>query len=132
MQLGYQLSAPRKNWDSHSERWKREKEKQGLSRSKWDSWFKLSAKSRATTDPYKYARGQSVADQRRVKLEKEALAHLKRSRPHGRVSMMQLGVSTMTTEELKWTIKATPMQLSKRAQNRSLINDAGINPWWYQ
>ncbi len=123
------MSMPRKRWDDHSARWKREAERQGLSKSRWDSWFKLSAKSRKIADPRKYAAGQSVADQRRATLEKRALSNMSAKFPTGRRSTMLLGIEEMTTAQLRWTANAGIAQLKTRARMKYASGER--NPWWY-
>lgn len=123
------MSAPRKKWDDHSDRWKRDQAKKGLSKSKWDAWFKLSAKSRQIADPYKYAAGMSVAEQRVTKAKANALANMRKHFPQGRVGTMTLGINEMTSEQLRWTAKATGAAIRKRA---AVKPGSGVrNPWWY-
>jgi|SRR5688572_25933230 len=123
------MSAPRKKWADHSVRWQREKSRQGLSQRRWDAWFNLSSRSRKVADPYKYAKGQSVATQRRDSAESKALANMKRHFPQGRVSTMEQGVAVMSAAQLKWTSTATGMQMRKRASAKPLGGER--NPWWY-
>lgn len=123
------MSAPRKKWDDHSARWKREQTKKGLSKSKWDAWFKLSAKSKKVADPYKYAAGMSVADQRIAKAKADALANMRKHFPQGRIGTMRLGLDEMTSEQLRWTSKASASAIRKRA---SVKPQPGTrNLWWY-
>lgn len=123
------MSSPRKRWDAHSERWKREQTKKGLSKSKWDSWFKLSAKSKQIADPYKYAAGMSVAEQRVVKAKSAALANIKKHFPQARTGTVSLGIEEMTSEQLRWTAKASAAQIRRRAANK--VSPGTRNPWWY-
>ena len=123
------MSSPRKKWDLHSERWKREKAKQGLTKSKWDSWFKLTKRSREITDPYQYAKGVSVATQRRQAGEQAALANMRAQFPSGRMGTMRLGVQEMTAEQLKWTAKASAAQMRRRSSVKP--GQGERNPWWY-
>ena len=124
------MSAPRKKWDAHSERWKREQSKKGLTRAKWDAWFKLSAKSKAVADPYKYAQGVSVADQRRTSAEKAALDNMLTHHRAGREATMLLGIKAMTAKELRWTAKANGAQLRAKASIKMVERER--NPWWYR
>lgn len=123
------MSSPRKKWDDHSERWKREQTKKGLSKSKWDSWFKLSPKSKKVADPYKYAAGQSVAEQRVTKARAAALANMRRHFPQGRIGTMKLGIDQMTSEQLRWTATASGARMRKRASAKPGTGQR--NPWWY-
>lgn len=124
------MSAPRKRWDDHSARWKRERTREGLSKARWDAWFKLSIRSRKVADPYRYARGESVAFQRRFAAEEKALANMKHHFPLGRESTMVLGVQSMTAAQLKWTATASGMAMRKRAKAKPMGGER--NPWWYR
>lgn len=122
------MSAPRKRWDEHSERWKRDKTRQGLSKRRWDAWFKLTPKSRKVADPYKYAKGESVRTQRTSQLQEAAFKHMVTTFPQARHATVRLGVQEMTNEQLRWTIKARAAQLAGKAR---IKYTAGRNPWWY-
>jgi hypothetical protein len=123
------MSSPRKKWDEHSTRWKREQTQKGLSKSKWDSWFRLSEKSKKVADPYKYAAGMSVAEQRITKAKSAALANMLKHFPQARMGTVQLGIEEMTSEQLRWTAKATAAQIRRRAGAK--VQPGTRNPWWY-
>lgn len=121
--------ASRKSWDAHSDRWKREALRDGLTKKKWDAWLRLSATTRKATDPREYARGVSVRDQIRKKLEAAALSNMTMHYPHGRRTTMALGVQEMTLAELKWTATASRAQIKKKASGKT---GETRNPWWYR
>ena len=123
------MSAPRKKWDDHSARWKREQTRKGLTKSKWDSWFKLSAKSKKVADPYKYAAGMSVAEQRVVKAKAAALSNMRKHFPQARIGTVRLGIEEMTSEQLRWTANASAAQIRRRAAVKP--QSGTRNPWWY-
>lgn len=123
------MSAPRKRWDEHSDRWKREKTRQGLDKRRWDNWFKLSAKSRKVADPYKYAKGESVREQRVNQLRSAAFRHMTSTFPQGRAATIRLGLEEMTNAQLRWTAKATASQLAGKARVKYVT---ARNPWWYR
>lgn len=123
------MSVPSKRWDEHSARWKREAEKAGLTKTRWDNWFKLSAKSRKLTDPRKYAAGESVAYQRRSQLETKAMSNMQLKFPVGRRATMRMGIEIMTSAQLRWTATATLGQLKSKA--RMKFPPGERNPWWY-
>lgn len=122
------MSAPRKSWDDHSDRWKRDQTRKGLSRSKWDSWFKLSPKSRKITNPYEYAKGRSVAEQRLTSARKAAFDNMVKQ-VNGRIGTIRVGVEMMTAEQLRWTAKANAQQIRRRAGMK--MANGKYNPWWY-
>lgn len=123
------MSAPRKRWDEHSDRWKREKTREGLSKSRWDNWFKLSSKSRKVADPYKYAKGESVRSQIRTPLEHSVVAHMVMTFPRTRMATVRLGVKEMTPAQMKWTVQANAAQIAQKA--RAKYTSGRRNPWWY-
>ena len=123
------MSAPRKRWDEHSDRWKREKTRQGLTKSRWDRWFKLSPKSRKIADPYKYAKGESVREQLRSPLEQSAYVNFVTQFPTARMSTVRLGIAAMTPKQLKWTATANAAQIAGKARAKYTT---GRNPFWYR
>lgn len=124
-------SGVRKSWDDHSPRWKREAEKQGLTKQRWDAWRKLSTKTRRETDPRRYASGETVAEIRRDKLEAAAVRHMITTLgARVRRSTILKGVSEMTMEELRFAGSATKEQLGKRAARK--MSGRVHNPFWYR
>ena len=125
------MSAPRKRWDEHSARWRREAQRDGLSRSRWDGYFKLNPKTRRQTDQREYAKGETVAKQRRVKAETAAINAMRLAHPHGRNATMKRGIELMSMRELRWTSKASLLLLVVRAAQKP-TNQRLRNPWWYR
>jgi hypothetical protein len=128
-QVGSSMSAPQKRWDDHSPRWKREAVKQGLSKQKWDSWLKLSEKSKKIAAPREYAAGKSVAEQRRAKIETDVVEHMQAT-VGGRIGTVRAGAAIMTSEQLRWTLKASAKQIRHRARTYK-VSAGQRNPWWY-
>jgi hypothetical protein len=124
-------SAVRKPWDDHSARWKREAEKQGLTKQRWDAWRKLSTKTRKDVDPRKYASGKPVVEVRREKLEAAAISHIIATLGNRvRRSTVIRGVEIMTNEELRFAATANRDQLGKRAARKT--TGQVRNPFWYR
>jgi hypothetical protein len=119
-----------KKWEEHSPRWQREARKGGLTPQRWNGWLKLSEKTRKETDPRKYAKGQTVAAQRRERKERDAAARIKSVSKRSRISTIQRNVSRMKEDDLDWTLKATPEQIRKKASQKHVPGYA-VNPWWY-
>lgn len=122
------MSTPQKKWDDHSPRWRREAEKQGLSKHKWDSWLKLSEKSKKVAQPREYAAGRSVAEQRRAKMENDVAEHMN-AMVGGRIGTARAGAAIMSSEQLRWTLKASASQIRHRASKK--VPNGQRNPWWY-
>lgn len=57
-----------KSWSQYSIKWRRQRLKEGFIPRRWNRYRHLSAKTRAKTDPYEYAKGKSVKFQARSKL----------------------------------------------------------------
>lgn len=62
-----------KPWGSHSDRWKRQKLREGLDPRKWDGWRRLAPGTRKDTSPEEYAKGKTIREQRRGPLESAAV-----------------------------------------------------------
>jgi hypothetical protein len=121
--------AIRKRWEDHSLRWQREHTQRGESRSRWNAYLKLSAKTRRTVDPNAYAKGISVP--RFMAAETYRSAYVKMTEDmFGRVRTVVKGLALMTAEELSWTARASDEAISRRARNQNYIRQ-GVNPWWY-
>ncbi len=103
--------------------------RKGLSKNKWDAWFKLAPKSRKVADPYEYAKGRTVAEQRRTKAENAAYNNMTRQLGTVRGGTVRRGVEEMTAEQLRWTAKATARQLRRKAGIK--VPPGSRNPWWY-
>lgn len=119
-----------KSWDEHSERWKRDQAKAGLSKQRWNSFLKLSDKSQRSADIRQYAKGFSVGEQRKEKARSIAAEKITSSR-FGNDYVSRKGVDSMTAAQLRWTANATPDQIRARARNsKYIVNNR--NPWWYK
>lgn len=103
--------------------------RKGLSKNKWDAWFKLAPKSRKVADPYEYAKGATVAEQRRTKAEKAAYDNMARQLGTVRGGTIRRGIESMTAEQLRWTAKASAQQIRRRAGQKPA--NGARNPWWY-
>ena len=123
------MSAPRKRWDEHSERWKRDALKSGLTPARWNAWFKLSPKSRKTTDPRKYAKGESVAQQRRKAAEQAAYANILNRIPYARPGTVKLGIKAMTAAQLRRAATVDRTGIVIAAARKT---GAARNPFWYR
>lgn len=122
--------AVKKPWDDHSPRWKREKERQGLSKARWDSYLKLSPSSKRIADPYKYAAGESVADQRRALAVEAAYANMQSELGISkRSASINKNLAAMSSEELRRTAKASRAQLKRWAGKK--VPPGSRNFWWY-
>lgn len=62
------MAAMVKSFGDHSPRWQREQLRKGIDPKKWDRWRKLSPKTRKSTNPFDYAKGQTVREQIRKPL----------------------------------------------------------------
>ncbi len=119
-----------KRWEDHSDKWKRQATKEGLTASRWNGWLKLSAKTQKESDPRKYAAGQSVADQRNETKRGRAVEAIKRAMGvRQRESVIKANVARMSANDLDWTIKATPGQIRNRAGQKN-VSGYQRNPWW--
>ncbi len=118
-----------KKWDDHSERWKRSQLRKGLTPKRWDSWLRLSQKSKRDTDPYKYASGDSVKDQRRQALIDAAFANYKKHIAPKETRRISRNLRKMTNDQLRWTAKATSKSLRNRVNQKP--EPGQINLWWY-
>lgn len=124
------MASSYKEWDKHSDRWKREHTKAGETRARWNRFLKLSDKTRKTLDIRKYAAGVSAPVQRR----NNAVAAVVRkvsSASAGRATVIAHNTSLMSAKELQWTLKATQAQIRARAADKKYIVN-GRNPWWYK
>jgi hypothetical protein len=120
-----------KKWDDHSPRWQREKSRKGLNKNRWDAWLKLSDTTRKQSDPRKYAAGQSIAEQKRERKEREAVKKIESAATRkGRSSTVAHNVHRMTDADLDWTLKASPEAIRKRASMSKIVGYIK-NPWWY-
>lgn len=124
------MSAPRKRWDDHTPKWQRQAAREGMTRARWDAWFSLSPTTRKKTDPRQYAKGITVASQRRTVQENAAADVMGGLRASASDRTIRLGVQSMTARQLRWTIKAQPHQIRKRAA-QPLTAGQTRNPWWY-
>lgn len=125
------MSAPRKRWDDHSPKWQRQATREGLTRARWDAWFNLSPASRKVTNPREYAKGITVTAQRRRAQEDAAADVMGQLRASASDTTIRKGVAIMTARQLRWTIKAKPHQIRKRAAMPAGAFGLPRNPWWY-
>ena len=127
--------ATRKPWNEHSERWKRQATREGLDPKRWDAWRKLSPKSRAKTDPRRYAAGESVQKQTVDKLRRDAVdAIMSAKGGDAREFTVRRGVQKMTTKELHKITGMTPGALDSYITRKARQPMApGVrNPYWYR
>ncbi len=89
---------------------------------RWDAWFKLSAKTRKETDPRAYAKGVTVAVQRRERAESVAIARLSRLSYKSRVATIRQNVKQMTTTELRRILNMSDSDVKRRARSDALKN----------
>jgi hypothetical protein len=125
------MTAARKRWDDHSPRWKRDASKQGLTRARWDAWFNLSPAVRKATDIRRYAAGETVAAQRRRAVEDAVTDKMAELSAEASAKTIRLGVKEMTARQLRWTLKADPRLIRKRAVQSGNVTGTR-NPWWYR
>lgn len=118
-----------KPWEDHSDRWKRSQLRKGLTPKRWDAWLRLSQKSRRDTDPYKYASGDSVRDQRRQALIDAAMANYKKQIAPKETKRIARNLRRMSNDQLRWTAKATSASLLKRVKMKP--EPGRENLWWY-
>lgn len=127
-----------KPWDSHSDRWKRQKLREGLNPKKWDAWRKLAPASRRTTNPTAYAKGSTVREQRREPLVRAAIdralawATPSSSKPVNE-ALIRRNMNRASNKALKRYANMTDMQintLDKRAQ-RGRKRGGSASPFWY-
>lgn len=127
--------ATRKPWEAHSERWKRKAAREGLSPRRWNAWAKLSPKSRAQTDPRKYAQGQSVGQQTIEKKRAIAVAAIMSAKSGvAREFTVRRGVQAMPTAELTKLGKLSAGQLDEyiTRKARQPMPTGQRNPYWYR
>jgi hypothetical protein len=122
------VSAPRKSWDDHSDRWKRQAKREGLTPGRWNRWLRLSPKTRKETNPREYAKGESVPRQRRTKLEKGVIERLNQFRGI-RKSTVQHNVESLADKDLKWLNNAPVDDIRERAGRKRFSGTS--NPWFY-
>jgi hypothetical protein len=129
--------ATRKPWDEHSERWKRRAIRDGLDPRRWNAWRNLSPKTRAQTDPRRYAQGESVHTQHVTKLRQSVVAGIMNAKagdPKLREFTVRRGVQMLSTRELQKMSKMTTGVLSdyitKKA--RQPVPTGQRNPYWYR
>lgn len=125
------MSAPRKRWDDHTPKWQRQATREGMTRARWDAWFSLSAVTRKKTDPRQYAKGITVATQRRTAQENAAADRMSELRASASQTTIRKGVAIMTARQLRWTIKAKDFLIRKRASMPASVYGLPRNPWWY-
>lgn len=123
----------RKPFRSHSERWQREAIRDGVDPKRWDRWTELSEKSRANSDPRKYAQGQSVPAQQRELKVSDLSAKINQAMPNigdrtaGRIA------KRLPSRELNKLAKMDPNKrpayIRKRAAMRPEPGQS--NPYWY-
>jgi hypothetical protein len=101
-----------------------------MTKARWDAWFSLSPSTRKTTDPRRYARGETVGAQRRSAAEVQVIARMLDLKAEASQRTIELGVATMTARELRWTIKAPHTLIRKRAR-QPVMEGRTRNPWWY-
>lgn len=65
-----------KKFSEHSQRWQREKLRDGVNPARWNAWNRLSEKSRKSTTPTAYGQGQSVREQVRAELVDKAATNV--------------------------------------------------------
>jgi len=122
-----------KRWEQHSPRWIREHSKKGESKTRWNRWFKLSPKSRKASNPAKYARGESVLQQRKDSLFSRTVRAMSDKIMFARRATIEAGIALMSPSEMLWTINADQMAIRGRARNtRNAVTHGGRNPWWYR
>jgi hypothetical protein len=117
------VSAAWKSWGDHSDRWKKNARREGLDPNRWNRWRRLSPKTRKDTNPRNYAKGESIARQKRSKLEENVIKRMKEN-PFARDSTIRHNVEKLTNRDLHWAEKASGEALRHRA--------AGSSSWWYR
>lgn len=123
-----------KRWEGHSARWQREHTAAGESKTRWNRFLKLSPKTRKSVSISEYAKGVSVGEQRKSKSIQSAAAKVV-SAFTGRKFAIEENTKLMSADELRWTLKATPEQIRRRAADRRynrVVNGKTRNPWWYK
>lgn len=125
------MSAPRKRWDDHSAKWRRQAIIDGLSKARWDAWFNLSPSARKDTDPRRYAAGQSVAQQRRSTIENAVTDKMLSLSAESSERTIRKGIAEMSSRQLRWTLKADAHRIRRRA-TQGPSDTTTRNPWWYR
>lgn len=121
-----------KKWADHSPRWQRDATRQGLIPQRWNRYQKLSENTRKSTDPRKYAAGQSVAQQRKEGRLQQAAQKIRDAAPvTSRKSVIERNVKRMTDKDVAWTLKATPDKIRNRAGQKHVAG-YHTNPFWYR
>lgn len=119
-------------WEEHSRAWRAKASAQGMTRQKYNAWLHLSPETQKRTSQREYAAGKNVPQQRREKLERDALTNMLRAASgQARPSFVKKNISKMSNDELQWTIRATPNQIRYRAAKKNVPGHA-TNPWWYR
>jgi hypothetical protein len=127
--------ATRKAWDDHSERWKRQASREGLDPHRWNAWRKLSPKSRAKTDPRRYAAGESVQKQNLDKLQRAAVSAIMAAKGgDAREFTVRRGVQKMSSRELNKIGQLAPGPLGDyiTRKARQPMPPGVRNPYWYR
>jgi hypothetical protein len=127
--------ATRKPWDDHSERWKRQAKREGLDPKRWNAWIKLSPKSRAKSDPRRYAAGESVQKQNLDKLRRDAVnAILNAKGGDAREFTVRRGVQNLSNRELHKIGQMPPGPLGDyiTRKARQPMPPGQRNPYWYR
>jgi len=118
-----------KRYEDHSERWKKQAQRDGITPERWNGWLRLSNKTRENTNPRSYGAGISIATQRVERKRELARKAMYRARKNvGRASYIDNNVRLMTEKELDWTISASTQQIRLKAQQKS-VPGHGFNPW---
>lgn len=124
------MSKPRKPFQDHSARWKREALRDGLKPQRWNRWLRLSPMLRTETDPRGYAAGRSLESLITEYYEPKVIDRMMTQSPKARLSTITAGVQEMTPTQLRWTMKAPRHEITRRARRKY---PQGVrNPWWYQ
>ncbi len=109
-----------KSWADHSDRWKREALRDGLSPKRWDAWQRLSPSSRKATHPRQYAQGVSVREQKLRTLRTAAAKNLV-AKTGAAEKRTARNIAKMTPAELRFAARATEKQLRRRAKTNRLF-----------
>lgn len=136
-----------KSWAQYSKRWQKARLKEGLNPRRWNRFRHLSAKTRAQTNPYEYAKGKSVKTLSRERMlndlsrriEQLAIKHTVRNfgykgfKPAGRATIRYrldkgygdtgLGKMDRMTDELLYRHIVR--------ENRKIMEDGKFSPLFY-